>query len=109
MDLDARLCYCFRITRRKVVNFVKQRRPRRASQISECFGAGTGCGWCIPFLIRIHREIVGEEVVEADDITPQEYEAMRARYRTDVAAGERERNEHLGEPPEAPNAPPNRG
>ncbi len=94
MDLDAKLCYCFHVTKRKVVNFVKQRRPKRASQVSECFGAGTGCGWCIPFLIRIHKEIVGSEIVEADDITPAQYEAMRAAYRRNVAAGSRARNSY---------------
>ncbi len=94
MDLDAKLCYCFHVTKRKVVNFVRQRRPKRASQVSECFGAGTGCGWCVPFLIKIHREIVGNEAVESDDITPEQYEAMRANYREDVRCGKRRRNEY---------------
>ena len=50
MDLDAKVCYCFHVTRRKLVNFVRQRKPKVPSQLSECGGAGTGCGWCIPFL-----------------------------------------------------------
>jgi len=102
MDLDSTLCYCFRIKKRKIVNFVKQTRPRRASQISECYGAGTGCGWCIPFLKRIHRQIVAGDIVEGEDITPAEYEAMRAAYRAGVRDGTRERNAHDSDvlPPE---------
>ena len=92
MDLDEKLCYCFHIPKRKIVNFVKQTRPKRASQISECFGAGTGCGWCIPFLIRIHEQIIGDDAVEADDITPAEYEAMRQRYRDKIKDGTGQRN-----------------
>src|SRR4051794_4915256 len=61
MDLDAKVCYCFHITRRKLVNFTRLNRPRVPSQLSECGGAGTGCGWCIPFLKQIHRELTGGE------------------------------------------------
>ncbi len=94
MNLDSQLCYCFHVRKRKIVNFVKQTRPRRASQISECFGAGTGCGWCIPFLRRIHQQVVEGDIVESDDISPAEYEAMRAAYRQEVRDGTRERNTH---------------
>ncbi len=92
MDLDHELCYCFHVSKRKVVNFAKQTRPRRASQLSQCFGAGSGCGWCIPFLVKIHEQILRGDLVAADDITPDEYEAMRAQYRKAVADGDRERN-----------------
>ncbi len=94
MDLDSQICYCFHIKKRKIVNFVKQTRPKRASQISECFGAGTGCGWCIPFLKRIHHQIVAGDIVESDDISPAEYEALRANYRQEVRDGTRTRNTH---------------
>jgi|GEM_PF-309710 bacterioferritin-associated ferredoxin len=94
MDLDDKLCYCFHVSKRKIVNFVKQTRPRKASQISQCFGAGTGCGWCIPFLLKIHRSVLRGEPVEAEEITPEEYAAMRSRYREDVATGSRERNSY---------------
>jgi bacterioferritin-associated ferredoxin len=98
MDLDSKLCYCFHISKRKIVNYVKRTRPQRASQVSECFGAGTGCGWCIPFLIKIHQEIVGDDIVEGDDITDAEYEALRARYREEVSEGSRARNALPGQP-----------
>jgi len=94
MDLDDKLCYCYSISKRKIVNFVKQTRPRRASQISACFEAGSGCGWCIPFLVKIHRQVMSGAEVEADDITPSEYEAMRKSYRSAVNEGTAERNQY---------------
>ncbi|MGV3483548.1 MAG: (2Fe-2S)-binding protein [Planctomycetaceae bacterium] len=55
MKLDDELCLCFHVTRRKVVQFIRVKHPEVASQLSECFGAGTGCGWCRPYLERIFQ------------------------------------------------------
>ena len=57
MDLDAKVCYCFHITQRKLLNFMHIEKPRIASQLSECGGAGTGCGWCIPFLKQLFSPV----------------------------------------------------
>jgi NAD(P)H-nitrite reductase large subunit len=80
MDLDAKVCYCFHVTRRKLVNFVRQRRPKVASQLSECGGAGTGCGWCIPFCQQIFNQAACGEPTELERLTPHEYERRRAVY-----------------------------
>lgn len=96
MELDDKVCYCFRVSRRKLLNFTRQTQPSRASQLSECFGAGTGCGWCVPFLIKIHREVMTDDVVEADDISPQEYERLRLEYQQQVRLGDRPKNSHRG-------------
>jgi bacterioferritin-associated ferredoxin len=80
VDQDAKVCYCFHVTRRKLVHFLRSTRPRVASQLSECGGAGTGCGWCIPFLKELHRQAVAGGVTELDEITPEEYERRRAAY-----------------------------
>ncbi|MBL8891009.1 MAG: (2Fe-2S)-binding protein [Planctomycetaceae bacterium] len=53
MELDDEMCLCFHVTRRKIENYIQRTKPQRASQLSECFGAGTGCGWCRPFLHRL--------------------------------------------------------
>ena len=90
VDLDDTVCLCFHVTRRKVVNFVRHHRPAVASQISECGSAGTGCGWCIPFLKQIHRH--GTESVVP--VTPEEYARLRAVYLRDGH----------GVPPEEPDA-----
>jgi len=94
MEMDDLVCYCFRVKKRKIVNFIRQRQPKRASQVSECFGAGTGCGWCIPFLIRLHQEGMEGRVVEAEDISPQEYERLRLEYQREVREGTSERNRY---------------
>jgi bacterioferritin-associated ferredoxin len=81
MNLDGKICYCFHISRRKLVNFCRIENPRVASQLSQCGGAGTGCGWCIPFLKKIFSEHrTGQGVPELDALTPEEYAQLRARY-----------------------------
>lgn len=56
MELDDEVCLCFHVSLRKLIQFVRVAKPRRASQLSQCFGAGTGCGWCRPFLRRIFQQ-----------------------------------------------------
>ncbi len=80
MDLDAKVCYCFHVSRRKLVNFVRLNKPTVASQLSECGGAGTGCGWCIPFLKQLHHQSVVGGETDLEKITPAEYEHRRAAY-----------------------------
>ena len=73
MQPDDELCLCFHVTQRKVVNFIRVEKPKRAAQLSECFGAGTGCGWCRPFLQKLFDQAVaGGQVVE-DLPSPEEY------------------------------------
>lgn len=80
MDRDAKICYCFRVTRRKLESFVRLEQPTVASRLSECGGAGTGCGWCVPFLQQIFRAARGEAAPELDALGPEEYERRRQRY-----------------------------
>jgi len=80
MDLDDDLCICFHVSRRKVINFCRVERPRRVGQLSECFGAGTGCGWCRPFLQQLFDVAAEQGAVEKELPTPEQYAAMRARY-----------------------------
>jgi len=77
MNLDDKVCYCFHISRRKLVNFVRINKPKVPSQLSECGGAGTGCGWCVPFLKQIFRQGAAGEL---EELTPEEYERRRAEY-----------------------------
>ncbi|PQO35807.1 (2Fe-2S)-binding protein [Blastopirellula marina] len=78
MNPDDELCLCFHVTKRKVQNFCRIEKPRRASQLSECGGAGTGCGWCRPFLERIFEN---QQKAEADELpSAEEYQASRAVY-----------------------------
>jgi bacterioferritin-associated ferredoxin len=80
LEPDDTICYCFHVPKRKIVNFIRIHKPRRASQISECGGAGTGCGWCVPYLKRYFDEAITGNVTHADIVTPEEYARQRARY-----------------------------
>lgn len=53
MQPDDEVCLCYHVSLRKLVNYARRVRPRHASQMTACLGAGTGCGWCIPILQRI--------------------------------------------------------
>jgi bacterioferritin-associated ferredoxin len=66
MTPDDKICYCYNVSRRKLENFAARIRPVRPSQMSDCLGAGTGCGWCIPFLKQT--------------LTPEEYAERRQNY-----------------------------
>lgn len=79
MELDDELCLCFHVTKRKVLSFLRVERPRRAGQLSECFGAGTGCGWCRPYLQRLFEQMRGGDDETALP-TAEEYARQRARY-----------------------------
>ena len=98
MDLDAPICLCFDVSRRKIIRFIKVDKPRRASQLSECFGAGTGCGWCRQILEQLHRQhsastkltshssattpsAIGAIDKQLDSLDPQQYQAARQAYR----------------------------
>jgi bacterioferritin-associated ferredoxin len=80
MQLDDELCLCFHVTKRKVVNFIRIEKPKRAGQLSECFGAGTGCGWCRTYLTRLFDEAASGGTTEADEPTKEDYARMRSRY-----------------------------
>ena len=81
MELDDELCLCFHVTRRKVVNYLRVEKPKRIGQLSECFGAGTGCGWCRPFLQQLFDAAVeGGELPDAQLPTSADYAAMRQEH-----------------------------
>ena len=79
-DLDQEICLCFHVTRRKVVNFLRVEKPKRSGQLSECFGAGTGCGWCRPFLERLFQEAVSRGTTVAEIPSAADYARMRSQY-----------------------------
>lgn len=67
MKPDDIVCQCFQVTRRKLENFARIEQPRRAGQMSECFGAGTGCGWCRPMLKAIFFKAVSSQAIDAGE------------------------------------------
>ena len=84
MKDDEELCLCFHVTRRKVVQYIRTQRPVVASQLSDCYGAGTGCGWCRPFLERLMSE-TDPDTAELPD--QESYAERRRRYREQSSGG----------------------
>ena len=84
MDLDDEVCYCYHVSLRKLVSFARRAPLEHASQLSDCLGAGTGCGWCIPVLKKIHEQVKsdGDKGRSAKPLpqTAQEYAAARKAY-----------------------------
>ncbi|MDP6479544.1 MAG: (2Fe-2S)-binding protein [Phycisphaerales bacterium] len=56
MRTDDEICMCFHVSQRKVQAWLQREKPTVASQLSNCLDAGTGCGWCRPFLEQLYRQ-----------------------------------------------------
>jgi bacterioferritin-associated ferredoxin len=86
MQPDDKICYCYHVTLRKLYHYARRNEPVRPSQMSECLNAGTGCGWCIPILKRIHErvadgwELTDDQPVEGLPASPEEYSEARKAY-----------------------------
>jgi bacterioferritin-associated ferredoxin len=90
---DDTVCFCFHVSLRKIETFCAVDKPRHPSQISDCLSAGTGCGWCVPMLRRIHGRLcpgqapwwrqveVPDTGVRSDDsVDAQAYKSGRKDY-----------------------------
>ncbi len=80
MDPDDELCLCFHITQRKVVNYIRVEKPQRPAQLSECYGAGTGCGWCRPFLCKLWEDMSAGRVPPGGLPSADQYVRERSEY-----------------------------
>jgi NAD(P)H-nitrite reductase large subunit len=80
MELDDELCLCFHVTKRKVLNFLRVERPKRESQLNECHGAGTGCGWCRPFLKKLFQSTQITAATPEELPSAEEYALGRSTY-----------------------------
>ncbi|MCX7700426.1 MAG: (2Fe-2S)-binding protein [Gemmataceae bacterium] len=105
MEPDCEICLCFHVTRRKLIQFARVERPAVASQLAQCGGAGTGCGWCVPFVQQIFEEVRGQSGPSQLTFNPEEYRRQRAEY---VRTGKRKPPSAYPadlEIPDAPNPP----
>ncbi len=93
---EREVCVCFGVPLGKIVKYVRLENPRVASQLSNCHGAGTGCGWCIPFLERIFEQLRDVSGVAPDlGLSNEEYLARRRAYHKRINA-ERMKDEREG-------------
>jgi bacterioferritin-associated ferredoxin len=103
VDPDDQVCLCFHVSLRKIRAYLNREDPPVASLISECLGAGTGCGWCVPFLKKLHADHAAGQTPDLR-ISPERYSDARQEYRdtgTRPDAVERDASE-----PSAPQDPP---
>lgn len=82
MDPHDDVCLCFHVSLHKIAKHVRLNQPKVASQISECYGAGTGCGWCIPFLEKIFEDVKSGETPDLR-MSKEDYVSRRKKYRQD--------------------------
>lgn len=80
MQLDDTVCFCFHVTKRKILNYLRIHEPRRASQLSECGGAGTGCGWCVAYLKRNFDAFKAGDTESDGDLSSTDHASGRAGY-----------------------------
>jgi len=80
MQLDDELCLCFHVTKRKVINFLRVERPQRESQLADCYGAGTGCGWCRPYLKKLFEASRGSTAESPELPNATDYSRGRTSY-----------------------------
>jgi NAD(P)H-nitrite reductase large subunit len=90
------VCFCFHVSLRKVETFCAVEKPQVASQISECLSAGTGCGWCVPMLRKIHRRMCGQAIPWWRQME-QPAEENRADEGVDAEAYRAGRRKYIGE------------
>jgi bacterioferritin-associated ferredoxin len=114
MEADDELCLCFHVSWRKVLNYIRIHKVQVASQLHDCGGAGTGCGWCRKQLERL-ATMCGESPPTAENIeawlrerTPnkEQYAKGRAVYRESI--GDPPRDAAKDERPADPKASPPR-
>jgi len=74
---DDNVCICNHVTLRKLVNYIMRERPAVPSLISQCLAAGTACGWCVPFLRRLHREVLAGNYPSLDELDAAAYQRLR--------------------------------
>ena len=91
MQRDDHVCLCFRVSLGKVRTYLAREDPKVASLISECLGAGTGCGWCVPYLKHLHHQHTQGQTPDIPG-SADDYEHGRTRFK---ATGSRD---HPGDP-----------
>lgn len=80
MESDEReICLCFHVGLGKLAKFYRMHRPRLVSEFAHCHGAGTGCGWCVPYLQRLFEQMQQGQA-PALEMSGEEYRRRRIEY-----------------------------
>ena len=87
MHDDDHVCLCFGVSLRKIRAYLEREDPEVASLLSECLGAGTGCGWCVPTLEDLHAQHTRGQTPTIEG-SAADYARGRLRYRRTGARDE---------------------
>src|SRR5690242_6942821 len=80
MEPDSReICLCFHVPLGKLIKFYRLHQPQVVSQFAQCHNAGTGCGWCVPFLDKLFEQLKNEQSAEIA-MSIEEYKQRRLEY-----------------------------
>lgn len=82
MKAEDDVCLCFHVPLGKIRGYLKREDPPVASLISECLGAGTGCGWCVPYLKELHAQHKQGQLPTIEG-SSEDYKEGRLRFRKD--------------------------
>ena len=88
MQPDDHVCLCFGVSLRKIQSYLARENPPVASLISECLGAGTGCGWCVPYLKDLHTQHQSAQTPTIEG-SADDYQAGRLKFQ-----GSGQRDQH---------------
>jgi NAD(P)H-nitrite reductase large subunit len=80
MEKEDHVCVCHRVSLGKLTMYIHRENPKVASQLSQCLGAGTSCGWCIPFLEKIHKQHIAGDTI-ALSVDSEKYAKCRKEYK----------------------------
>ena len=80
MEKEDHVCVCHNVSLGKLIMYMRRENPKVASQLSQCLGAGTSCGWCIPFLEKMHKQHVTGDTV-ALSVDSEKYAKCGKEYR----------------------------
>lgn len=61
---DNILCFCYGITAKDVIEFIKKYGPEKPEVISEALGAGSSCSSCVPDIAAIIDELKNREEID---------------------------------------------
>lgn len=56
-DMDQIICNCFQVTKREIIEAIKEKKLTTVDQVGEATNAGTGCGGCQDTIQEILDEI----------------------------------------------------
>lgn len=80
MKTEDHVCVCNRVSLGKLQAYLQREKPTVASQLSDCLDAGTSCGWCVPFLKKMHKQFCDEVPIELS-VDHERYVERRKAYK----------------------------